>query len=415
MGSRSDESESMHEKRALKLDEEKENLMHLFTAQEDEFKSKIDTLSKENEKAKEHITQSIESNNDLVQKVNIIGKNLNDSRQLVKQFKEELESKTKEFESKMQEKDQEVIKCQEQIIQDKHEIERLSHSNDDEKEKLKIFKADIDAQKVKNQIELQSLEKLLEVAEQKFKLKAQEIYDLRELYQKQSNDIELIESSYNTDSQDKIVSTKSIKLLPDFQDGHPTPRSTGVITKEEKQKNIEAKKISESFQNYQDKVKNLSEELYDVKNELLEKDLEINKLKNNIKQHEADSDSTKIQVHHLKAKIETMEQRIENMKEEYNQITETRKKQDESLRNSEKYIFSLTKFLLYREFSEALDKITLLKKELDSKSSGQNKQSLERQTNETSKLISRLMNVLIKAKKVHELKDKSMQNLNKSQ
>lgn len=283
---------------------------------------------------------------------------------------------------------------QDQLRLASEDYNALKLANTTEKVELEKLKNEVETQIAQNDLEMKTLRAELEIAHEKLKLKDEEIYEIKENYERQIEDINLAEA-IATEVEPSTPLIRLISQTADFVPPSPKINTTAVYSKEDKQRAEEVKKAYDRFIEYQDKVSVLTDEIFNIKNSLTDKNLNIQKLHSEI-------NNKIIKVNQLTHEKEGLSSKLLEVVQENKAIS------------SQIGLFKETQIMMQKQIDESAQKLELFKKELEAKSSAASTHiSMDKQGSTATKLITRLMQVLTRSKKLHELKDDEISDLKK--
>lgn len=387
-------TESIMEERVKALDKDKQELLDLFSRQEGSYKSTIDHQQQELDKLKENLSKALEDKSHLETKIQHVENTAATMEASYQKQMEECTERLKELEEKVQARNKETEEVQAKLIAAQQEITKLELGNQNEKDQLEQERQNIKGEVTKLETELKTIKDELRVAEERLKLKEEEIYEMKENYEAQIEDMVIVE--------DKPEDTNEfIRIIPY---GSESKKIGSIFKKDtEEAKKETTKKASLKHKELQDKIHNLCDRLFTARDTIIEREAEINTLKDQLRRKEISENDLQGEVESHKATKKQLQDEIvavNKVKEEMNlKLMELQKKFEEE------------KTELSRKLQASTSKVSMLMKEVESLSS--NAPRGERLTPDTNKLIAKLIYVLRKSKKVHELKENELNDLKK--
>ena len=91
-------------------------------------------------------------------------------------------------------------------------------------------------------------------------------------------------------------STPKIHLFHTDEISTPKQSNAGVFNREQKQRSEEIKKAEQRYHEYQDKISNLTDDLYAARNQVWDEIVNKQKLDEELQQNEADQNSLKVRL-----------------------------------------------------------------------------------------------------------------------
>lgn len=149
----------------------------------------------------------------------------------------------------------------------------------------------------------------------------------------------------------------------------------------------------------QSRIHILTDKLFAARDALLEKEIEINTLKDELKNREIEQSQTSVE-------LKTVQDSRKLLQDEINLSNQQREQYKTSLEKMQTK-YGVDTQSLDKKLLEAIKKIDLLKAEINSKSSS----SLKVGSPDMGKIIVRMLSILRKSKKVIELKDDEIQKI----
>lgn len=265
---------------------------------------------------------------------------------------------------------------------------RLELANSNERTSLETQKNQLSSRVSTYENELKALKNQLRVSAEKFKLKEEEIYELKSNYEAQIEEL-------TTEKEKTILENEMdspIRLIP---------LALGQQKPEEKKKSSSTPSHSHSIihNTLQNKIYSLSDRFFDVKDQLIEKETELKSLKDELRQKGMVYNNNIVELDTLKEKMKSLEDQIMSLTTERDAL---KKNFEKVTQDYEKEICDLK-----AQLNDTLKKNELMKKEIGSKSGSQI--TTERIGNaEVSKIIGKMLNILRKSKKLFELKEEEI-------
>jgi chromosome segregation ATPase len=250
--------------KAEELAQEKEKLLELFTHNETTFKTADENNRKEISLLKDKLTKTLETKNELESKLANIETEYKKAEQAVTGLRQRVQSLMKEHIEEIKEKEDELKNLKLVTIELQATISKLENSNQEEKEDLEKQRHLLQNDTLKLQNQLKSLKDELRVSEERLKLKDEEIFEIKENFEKQIDELTSHSEKYTEDP---------ICIIP-AESSSPRPHPTKKV--------LQNLPSSLRLQALQDKVHNLTDKLFDAKDLLLEKEAELNALKDDL-------------------------------------------------------------------------------------------------------------------------------------
>lgn len=378
------------EQRISDLDTNRKALLELIGQQESSYKENLENTQQEVNKLKEVLRKTLEAKSHIETKFQHSENEHMAAVRTIATLKVEQTALIKEFEEKMLAKDKALEELTTRLVTLQEEITQLQVANQDERVDLQKARNNIQGEVGKLEAEAKSLKDQLRVFEERLKLKEEEIYEIKENYEKQIEDLS------TADDQPEIEQPESIRIIPLL--GEPMRASSTTSSKRdyENKRDEESKKASLKFKNLQDKIHNLTERLFAVRGTLLERETEITALKDVLKRKE-------IIENNLQTEIESQKTHRKKLQEELNTVSKLKEDLESRLKGLQQKYVDETQGL-GKQLNESLKKIELFKSEIASKS-GTSMSADRLGGSDLSKLIGKMLNILKKSKKVIELKD----------
>jgi len=400
-----EKSDNLMKQRLIDINKEKDELLNLFTNQETTYKSSNATTQKEVNLLTENLEKALSAKSALESKIHNIEKAYKDAEKTIDSMRQQGQAVVKDYEEKLMQKDKETEEVVSQMSALKLELMKLESANIDEKADLDRQKHEVQNQSMKYDNQINSLKSDLRVSEERLKLKDEEIYEIKENFERQID--ELTTSDDKSDSQQE----SSICIIPaegeskKIQGGSLTPRDAQSIQDRHQ-------RYSTKYKNLQDKIHNLTDKLFQARDAILEKESEINTLRDELNRKEVNETNIREElIVHVDQKKGFQEQLAQTIKQKESATEKAKELQA-------KYTADTTD--LKSKLEHGLKKINLLKNEIQSKS-GTSMRSGQIAATDASKLIGKMLAILRKSKKVselhdheiNELKEQVMQNLEK--
>lgn len=391
----SEQTENRMLQRVNELDTEKENLLKVLAEQEASYKECLQTTQDEVEKLKELLRSTKETKSQLEAKLQQANSALLESNKTIETLKEQGIHIIKEFEEKLHKKDGVLHQNSEKIVDFQRQIESLEMANLREKEDLEKQREQVRNDIFNNQNEIKSLRNQIVVAEERLKLKEQEIYEIKENYEAQLEDL--------VTEEKQSLDQSMIRIIPTATTGVSRKASSSSLSKtpDSKKDEEEARKYAIKCRSLQDKIHNITDKLFSVRDTLLEKETEIIALKDEIKKKEINENNILSELELLKANRQSTESQLLNSNQLKNEL------QAKVMALEKTYTTETTE--LKKQLEEAAKMADLLKSEIKSKRTSL--KSTDVSNSDLNRLVSKMLAMLRKSKKIIELKDGEIENI----
>ncbi|CAI2371320.1 unnamed protein product [Moneuplotes crassus] len=388
----SESANSLMHKQIEELFKEKEDLLEMIKKQETTYKENTER----NKKVSDHLKQVLDQKKALESKIISMEKTIQELEAKDKESASLTEKIKSESSLKIYEKDSQIKQASDLIQSLKDEIETTNSSHESEKELLVIEKKDLKTQIISFEEEFRTLKEQLKISAEKFKLKEQEICELKSNYESQIE--ELVSEKELRDIE--AHKEDSIKILPDkgslFLDA--------LLGKEETDKKALEDSHSFTVKNsiLQNKIHNLNQKLFAVKDELIDKEIEIKRFKDEVNDYTMRLGNNSITLENLEEKSKVDTEEIAKLTKERDQLQVELAKIKEDLEVRIKEYKS--------QIEGATKKIQILKSQIEAKTGGQT--GIDKLGSpELKKIVVRMLEILRKSKKIHEIREEEITKL----
>jgi len=297
----SEAADSLMKRRIEDLSEEKSGLLKLFSEQENSYKAAIELKQKEASKLKENLRRTLELKSQLEMKLADCEGKLTKAGQIIESLKEKEKQTQAGFDQMLAEKDCEIGEYLAQIHNLKVCRENLENMIKSEHDAINKEKDGIVAEIAKFDKQIRVLQDELKVTDERLKLKDEEIYQIKENYESQLEEIAIF------DDKEESVRDDFVRIIPLAS---PHIRATSSEAKMEAKREEQKKKISTKYKELQDKVHNLCNKLFSTREVLLERDSEIARLQNEIKNNEISLNNVLVDFENLKQGYKLVEDEL---------------------------------------------------------------------------------------------------------
>ena len=226
------------------VNNEKENLLNLFSQQETSYKSSIDLNHKETSKLKELLRKTLETKSALEAKVKSLESSLQESIECIDSLKAEGSKLIASFQEQIQEKDYLLTSS---VQESDLKINLLQTSVTTLENQINSDRLEFENKYSEFTKEQKSLQDSLKIAEERLKLKEEEIFEIKENYEAQLEDL------LTEEEKESLQKPDMLRIIP--LDGAKSSSNASFKHDDEKKRyNLKIRELQEKVHNLWDKL-----------------------------------------------------------------------------------------------------------------------------------------------------------------